>query len=228
MIKNTFKNADEAYKYFFREILKNGTPFANTKALFNIGFTIENPMDNHIHDKGSIVPRKWNLEYARAEWQWYLSGDDNIEKLGKIYGKVPEIWKRMANDYGYVNSNYGYQWQRTCWNNISQLDYIVDKLKNNKDTRHAAISIYDGKEHYKYEKDTPCTYAIQFTIVHGRLDMCVTMRSNDLWYGFCNDQYCFSMLQQLVASRLDMPVGTYYHFAHNLHLYNDKIPKPHL
>ena len=37
-----------------------------------------------------------------------------------------------------------------------------------------------------YETDTPCTYAVQFTIVHGRLDMCVTMRSNDLWYGFCN------------------------------------------
>ena len=223
MIKNTFKNADEAYKYFFREILKNGTPFANTKALFNIGFTIENPMDNHIHDKDSIVPRKWNLEYARAEWQWYLSGDDNIEKLGKIYGKVPEIWKRMANDYGYVNSNYGYQWQRTCWNNISQLDYIVDKLKNNKDTRHAAISIYDGKEHYKYEKDTPCTYAIQFTIVHGRLDMCVTMRSNDLWYGFCNDQYQFSKLQEMVSKQLNIDTGVYYHFAHNMHLYNDKI-----
>ena len=223
MIKNTFKNADEAYKYFFREILKNGTPFANTKALFNIGFTIENPMDNHIHDKGSIVPRKWNLEYARAEWQWYLSGDDNIEKLGKIYGKVPEIWKRMANDYGYVNSNYGYQWQRTCWNNISQLDYIVDKLKNNKDTRHAAISIYDGKEHYKYEKDTPCTYAIQFTIVHGRLDMCVTMRSNDLWYGFCNDQYQFSKLQEMVSKQLNIDTGVYYHFAHNMHLYNNKI-----
>ncbi len=29
--------------------------------------------------------------------------------LGEIYGKIPEIWKRMANDEGYVNSNYGYQ-----------------------------------------------------------------------------------------------------------------------
>ena len=223
MIKNTFKNADEAYKYFFREILKNGTPFANTKALFNIGFTIENPLDNHIHDKGSIVPRKWNLEYARAEWQWYLSGDPSTEKLGEIYGKIPEIWKRMEDNLGNVNSNYGYQWQRN-----EQLDYVVSMLKHNSNTRQACISIYDGKEIEDYFYDTPCTYAVQFTIVDNRLDMCVTMRSNDLWYGFCNDQYCFSMLQQLVASRLDMPVGTYYHFAHNLHLYNDKIPKPHL
>ena len=229
MIKNTFKNADEAYKYFFREILKNGTPFANTKALFNIGFTIENPLNNHIHDKGSIVPRKWNAEYAEAEWQWYLSGDRNIDKLGELYGKTPEIWKRMADEDGNVNSNYGWQWQRNIeGTNLNQIEWVVKLLKQYPITRQAAISIFDGKETKNYAKDTPCTYAVQFTILNDKLNMCVTMRSNDLWYGFCNDQYCFSMLQQLVASRLDVPVGTYYHFAHNLHLYNDKIPKPHL
>ena len=97
MIKNTFKNADEAYKYFFREILKNGVEFDDTQALFNVGFTIENPTDNHIVDKGCIVPRNWNHEYAEAEWQWYLTGDPKISTLGDIYGKVPEIWKRMAD-----------------------------------------------------------------------------------------------------------------------------------
>ena len=218
MIKNNFKNAEEAYKYFFREILKNGIPFANTKALFNVGFTIENPIDNHIHDKGSIVPRKWNLEYARAEWQWYLSGDRNIDKLGELYGKVPEIWKRMADKNGNVNSNYGWQWKRN-----GQLAEVVDMLKYNPDTRQACISIYDGKEWDRYINDTPCTYAVQFTILHGRLDMCVTMRSNDLWFGFCNDQYCFSKLQEMVSKRLNIEPGVYYHFAHNMHLYNDKI-----
>ena len=218
MIKNNFKNADEAFKYFYREIIKSGVEFGDTKALFNVGFTIENPIDNHIHDKGSIVPRKWNFEYARAEWQWYLSADPNITKLGKIYGKIPPIWIKMADDDGNVNSNYGYQWQRK-----RQLNQMILKLKLDKDTRQACISIYDGKEHHKYGNDTPCTYAVQFTIVNDKLDMCVTMRSNDLWYGFCNDQYQFSMLQQLVASRLDIPVGVYYHFAHNMHLYNNKI-----
>ena len=81
----------------------------------------------------------------------------------------------------------------------------------------------DGKEINKYANDTPCTYAVQFTILHGRLDMCVTMRSNDLWYGFCNDQYCFSELQRLVSKQLNIEPGVYYHFAHNMHLYNDKI-----
>ena len=222
MTKNTFKNADEAYKYFFREILKNGVAFDDTQALFNVGFTIENPTDNHIVDKGCIVPRNWNPEYAQAEWQWYLSGDKNISRLGEIYGKIPPIWERMADEDGNVNSNYGWQWERT-----SQLDMVIDMLRLNPQTRRAAISIYDAKEISDYATDTPCTYAVQFTILNNRLNMCVTMRSNDLWYGFCNDQYCFSNLQLLVAQRLRVQIGTYYHFAHNLHLYNKQIPQPH-
>ena len=209
-----FRNANEAYEYIHDRILQDGVEFGNTKALFNVGFYITDTKDRKIINK----ERNWKEDYAEAEWQWYLTGDPNIKTLGDIYGKIPEIWKRMANDAGNVNSNYGYQWERT-----SQLDIIVDMLKTKPDTRQAAISIYDAKEISDYTNDTPCTYAVQFTIVHNRLDMCVTMRSNDLWYGFCNDQYQFSKLQEMVSKRLEIETGVYYHFAHNMHLYNDKI-----
>ena len=221
---NKFLNANKAFHRLYARILKFGVDFDDTKALFNVGFEIENPMNNSIANT-HYVRRNWKQEYAEAEWQWYLSGDNNIKKLGKLYGKIPEIWRRMADKYGHVNSNYGYQWQRSDWNGISQFDYVVNLLKQNPKTRQAAISIYDGKEHNNYELDTPCTYAIQFTIVNDKLNMCVTMRSNDLWYGFCNDQYCFSRLQLMIADRLEIRLGTYYHFVHNLHLYNNIIEK---
>ena len=213
-----FNNADAAFDYYKSQILSNGIDFDNTKALFNVGFTIENPMDNHINCK----QRNWKYKYAEAEWQWYLSGDRNISKLGELYGKVPEIWKRMADELGRVNSNYGYQWQRE-----NQLDNVIEMLKDNPNTRQATISIYDGKqiESGVYKYDTPCTYAVQFTIVDDKLNMCVTMRSNDLWYGFCNDQYCFSRLQLMIADKLEIRLGPYFHFAHNLHLYNNIIEK---
>ena len=214
MTNTTFRNANEAYEYLHNKILLEGISFDDTKALFNVGFYITNPMDNHIINK----ERNWKLDYAEAEWEWYLSGDRNIKRLGDLYGKVPEIWKRMANKNGNVNSNYGWQWYRK-----DQISYVIRKLRNEPDTRHAAISIYDCKEHATFEHDTPCTYAVQFTILHGRLNMSVVMRSNDLWYGFCNDQYQFSMLQKMIADALKIEIGTYYHFAHNMHLYNDKI-----
>jgi len=212
----TFKNASEAFDFYYGTIPYEGVDFAGTKAMFNQGFTIEKPWERMIdNDK-----REFNMEYAEAEWQWYLSGDRSTAKLGEIYGKIPQIWQRMSDGNGNVNSNYGWQWERG-W----QLDKVVAQLKDNTETRQAAISIYDGKEIGKYKYDTPCTYAVQFTVVKDKLNMCVVMRSNDLWYGFCNDQYCFSMLQNLVCNRTGIDMGTYYHFAHNLHIYNDKLPE---
>ena len=215
---NNFETANEAFHDLYWRIVRDGVDFAGTKALFNVGFYIENPALNTIFN--SRVDRDWSIDYAEAEWQWYLSGDRNIAKLGELYGKVPAIWKRMADEQGNVNSNYGYQWQRN-----DQLDHVIHLLKYNTKTRQAAISIYDAKEWNKYTYDTPCTYAVQFTVLDGKLNMSVVMRSNDLWYGFCNDQYQFSCLQLLVAQKTGYDVGTYYHFAHNLHLYNDKLPE---
>ena len=213
-MKTKFKNANEAYNYFCDKIRREGVVFSDTRALFNIGFTLKNPLENHIENK----KREWNLNYAEAEWQWYGSGDPSISRLGELFGSIPPIWERMADKDGNVNSNYGWQLTRE-----EQLSKVVNMLKANPDTRQAAVSIYDGKEIDRYETDTPCTYAVQFTILDNKLNMCVTMRSNDLWYGFCNDQFCFSEIQRYVAEATDCEVGEYYHFAHNLHLYNNKL-----
>tara|TARA_R110000751_G_scaffold100088_2_gene193949 strand:+ start:436 stop:1095 length:660 start_codon:yes stop_codon:yes gene_type:complete len=216
-IRNEFYNANEAFNYFWRKIPEVGVDFDTTKAMFNVGFTLHNPMDNHI--KSDI--RKWNHFYAESEWQWYLTGDPSIDVLGEIYGKIPPIWEKMADCNRQVRSNYGFQWKRK-----GQLNYAIDKLKDKKETRHALISIFDGKEHSsRYMFDVPCTCAIHFQVVDDKLNMSVMMRSNDLWYGFPIDQYCFSKLQHKVATAVDIPVGKYYHFATNLHIYNDKLIK---
>ena len=221
-MENKFKTANEAFHYLMPYIVEHGVDFDNTRALFNVGFLIKDPHWCHSITNRNGVKRDFNLKYAKAEWQWYLTGLPNVKMLGEIYGKITKIWQRMANEAGYVNSNYGYQWERN-----DQLDNVIAMLKANPKTRQATVSIYDGKEisNGTYQYDTPCTYAIQFTILNDKLNMCVTMRSNDLWYGFCNDQYCFSQLQIMVAEKLAIPVGTYYHFAHNLHLYNNIIEK---
>ena len=218
MIQYKFNNASEAFDFYYGVIPKEGIDFDGTKAMFNQGFTLEKPWERMIHNE----KRKFNMTYAMAEWEWYLTGDPSVDKLGEIYGKVPQIWERMADVDGNVNSNYGYQWKRK-----KQLSNVIAQLKSNPNTRQAAISIYDGKEinDGNYLHDTPCTYAVQFTVVKGKLNMCVVMRSNDLWYGFCNDQYCFSQLQELVCNETGYDMGTYYHFAHNLHLYYAQLPE---
>jgi len=214
-LKTVFPSATSAFSYYYEIFNSDHGALQNvqdTKALFNVGFYLVKPQQNHIIDER----RNWSKEYAEAEWQWYLSGDASTDKLGELYGKVPPIWEKMSTGpNNFVNSNYGYQWERA-----HQLDKVVQQLKDDPTTRKAALSIYDGKEIHIYRKDTPCTYAVQFTILNNELNMSVYMRSNDLWFGFCNDQYCFSELQKVVAERLSIDVGWYYHHAHNFHLYN--------
>ena len=101
-MRRKFKNADEAYNYFHDKIITDGVEFGDTKALFNVGFTLDKPLENYIFNK----ERNWKPDYAEAEWQWYLSGDPNIKKLGELYGKIPPIWERMADSKGNVTVSY--------------------------------------------------------------------------------------------------------------------------
>lgn len=209
-----YDTADEAFRHLYEFITKRGyVTNLGTKAVYNVGFYIANPLDREIKARW----RKWNPAYAEREWQWYLSQNPSVAEIKKY----APLWDTMHGGDDIVNSNYGWQWGRN-----NQLDKCIEQLKKNRDTRQAWFSIFDGKEKDKYEFDTPCTLAVGFSvhpINQTYLDMTVVMRSNDLIYGFCNDQYCFSKLQELVANELGLKVGNYYHFAHDLHIYEKHL-----
>lgn len=207
MKQNQFNTATQAFEYLYDLIMQEGKSNESTKYLTNVGFEILHPMENNI----STEWRNFNLEYANYEWQWYLSGDPNADEISKR----AKIWKNCQDEFGNVNSNYGYQWKRN-----NQIDYVIGELRRDKNSRRAVLSIYDAKEWQLYKKDTPCTLAIYYSIEEGKLNASVMMRSNDLVFGFCNDQFCFSNLQKLIADELNIPVGTYYHFVNNLHIYS--------
>lgn len=211
-MKNKFKNAQKAFDYYYKKISNEGLIYKDTLVLFNVGFYVENPIDNEI----TAVYRKWNKTYANYEWNWYLSGNPDATEIAK---RAP-IWKNHMDENNNVRSNYGWQWLRE-----NQLKLIINKLIKNPNSRQAVISIYDGKEINCYQYDTPCTLSIHFQIVNNLLCMTVNMRSNDLWFGFCNDQYCFSKLQEMVADKLNIKIGWYYHFTSNMHLYNNFLNK---
>jgi thymidylate synthase len=207
-----FVNANAAFVYYYYFIQKYGRRIENTLALLNVGFYMDNPRDRKI----AIDFRNWKADYAKKEWLWYLSGNPSAVEISR---SAP-LWLRHMDEAGNVNSNYG-----SSWAEGSQIEYVVGELIRNPQSRRALLTMYDGKENAKYEKDTPCTLNIGFMIADNKLNMTVMMRSNDLWFGFCNDQYCFSKLQELIAGRLSIEVGWYYHFANNLHLYDNKLGK---
>lgn len=207
-LRNSFTNASRAFTFYYNLINAQGAEHRDTRRLLNVGFYITDPENRSI----DIDFRKWNKNYAEREWQWYLSENRSVSELKKF----APIWDKMHKGDDIVNSNYGWQWGRN-----NQLDKVIELIKTKSDTRQAWISIYDGKEIEEYKWDSPCTIGVGFMIVDRKLCMNVLMRSNDLWYGFCNDQYCFSKLQRYVADSLGFEVGWYYHHAVDMHLYQE-------
>lgn len=201
--------ATDAFEALYDKIMMHGTTTCiGTKALYNVGFYILHPEFREITTKW----RNFKVSYAEREFAWYLSGNRSVKEIKKY----APIWDKMHSGDNIVNSNYGFQWMRN-----DQLKKCIDQLREDKYTRRAWFTIFDGKEKEQYSFDTPCTLNVGLDIKpnSNKLDMCVTMRSNDLIYGFCNDQYCWTKLQELIANELGLHVGTYYHFAHDLHIY---------
>ena len=66
--------------------------------------TVEIVGDNFIADEDTIFC-KLNKEYVQNELSWYLSQSRNVYD---IPGKIPAIWKQIADKDGFIHSNYGW------------------------------------------------------------------------------------------------------------------------
>jgi thymidylate synthase len=212
MFNNTYDTAQSAFESLYKIINSLRLHENGTCKLYNVGIKILDPSKNLIETKD----RKWSKAYADREWEWYLSQNRSVAEIKK---HAP-IWDKMHNGDNLVNSNYGF-----LWNENNQLEKVIDKLRKDPLTRQAFLTIYDGKNIESFKHDTPCTLSIGFVVDEGLLCMTVMMRSNDLWYGFCNDQYCFSNLMKMVASELNLDTGWYYHYATDMHLYKQHLDK---
>jgi thymidylate synthase len=202
-----YKTPTEAFESLYAYVMTYGRDFANTKAVFNQSFNITFPKKRTI----TTPERKFNEDYAEYEHSWYLSGNRDASEISER----AKIWKNMMIP-GTTNviSNYGY-----FWNLNNQLDRMITEIKNNKYTRKAVLIHYDIDELDSYKYDTPCNLALNFYVSDDRLQLSVFARSIDLWFGFANDQYCFSKLMEEVSEKTGYEVGSMHWFITNLHLY---------
>lgn len=115
-----------------------------------------------------------------------------------------------------------------------QIPALLRELQQNPDTRRAVLAPWDaeldltnlaGRPAGEQHLDHPCTLSLGFRIRDGRLNMTVTMRSNDLWLGAPVDWTMFGVLQATLASCLGCEPGTYVHLAHSLHIYERNVEK---
>lgn len=178
-----------------------------TKHVTDITFLVSNPY----HNVCLNPQRNLSLRYLVGEIQWYLSGSNKVEDIGK-YAKM---WYDLSDDGETVNSAYGYRIFHKF--GFDQLQYCIDKLKKNPYDRQCILHIKEASN--KPTKDTPCTCLLQFTCFNGKLNLHTYMRSNDIWLGLPYDMGFFTVLLQIVAKEVGLSVGVYYHTVGDLHLY---------
>lgn len=122
-------------------------------------------------------------------------------------------FKNYAEDNGEFHGAYG---PRTN----GQYDVIIDRLRQDPDTRQAVVTIWNPQYDLQAEKrDYPCTVLHQFRIRDGKLNMSVYMRSNDVWLGAAYDFFQFTRVQLAIADVLGIEPGTYNHHVGSLHIY---------
>jgi len=202
-----YNNPTQAFESLFKEIKEKGEDYAGTKALFNVSFTVESPLDKVI----TTPQRKFKEEYAEYEWQWYVEGNRDAKEIADR----AKIWKNMMVPFTTeVNSNYGWFWK---YNN--QYKRTIEELKANKESRRAVLVHYGIFELDRYKYDTPCNIALNFYVKGDRLHMTVFARSIDIVFGFSNDQYTFARLMEKASKDVGLPVGTMHWFITNCHLY---------
>ena len=168
-----------------------------------------------------------NKKYIEAEISWYESESLNVNDLADIYGKRVAIWDSVADENGFINSNYG--WAIYSSENGYQFNNVVDKLVKDPDTRQASMIYTRPSMHTDAIKngmhDFMCTNAVNYYLRDGLLHATVQMRSNDIVYGFNNDvAWQKHVLNRLVNKlkydkEIDVEAGNIYWNASSLHMY---------
>ena len=129
--------------------------------------------------------KKTSEQYVKDELEWYNSLDLSIDFIGQ----KAKIWKDIASDDNLVNSNYG--WCIFSVENGEQYKNCVLELIKNPESRRAIMIYTRPSMHTDYCKnnmnDFICTNTVQCFIRNNRLIYIVSMRSNDIIYGFFND-----------------------------------------
>ena len=210
-----------SFKECLKELLEYGVETKprgeKVKEIINYSIVVENPRNRVI----TFADRKTSMKYLLGEFIWYLSGSPNVQDIN-MYSK---FWEAIAKEDGTVNSNYrtrifGHSklYPFNQWNKAKEL------LQKDKDSRQAIIRINHADDYTYMNLDVPCTLTLQFFIRNNALHLVVNMRSNDIWRGYCNDQFQFTMLQELMMLELrefypDLQLGKYYHNAASMHIY---------
>lgn len=169
--------------------------------------------------------RSSQFKYISAELLWYFMGRNDVEYISKF----AKFWESIQNEDGTVNSAYGHLLFSTPnEHGFTQYHWAFESLRKDKDSRQAVMHFNLPIHQRIGNKDFVCTMYGIFQIRDNKLNLTVSMRSNDVILGLPTDIAFFATLQSQMLFHLvmhggeefkELELGTYTHIANSFHVY---------
>ncbi|OJX11312.1 MULTISPECIES: thymidylate synthase [Delftia] len=163
-----------------------------------------------------LTTKKLHFKSIANELIWFLSGNTNIAWLNE-HGV--SIWDEWATPEGELGPVYGKQW--TAWptkdgGTINQIDYVVNTLKTNPNSRR--ILFHGWNPEYLPDESKspvqnaenglmalpPCHLLYQFYVANGKLSSQLYIRSSDSFLGLPYNIASLALLTHMLAQQCDL------------------------
>lgn len=162
--------------------------------------------------------RDCNHTFHLMEALWMLSGSSDLSHIAHFNPRMLSYTDGLST---HQHGAYGWRWREAFGQD--QILLAISELRKNPESRRVVLGMWHPTMDQTHTgPDVPCNTHIYFDRRGGALNMTVCNRSNDmLWGAYGANAVHMSMLQELMALELGIPIGRYYQFSNNFHVYLD-------
>jgi len=191
-----------------------------------------------------LTTKRVHLKSIIHELLWFIKGDTNIKYLVdndvRIWNEWPyeafkkssdykgetmdEFVLKIKSDEGFAKKHgdlgpvYGAQWRN--FNGVDQLQFILDEIKSNPNSRRMILSAWNPAEIHNMALP-PCHTLIQFYVNDGKLSLQLYQRSADIFLGVPFNIASYALLLMMVAQVTNLELGTFVHTLGDAHIYSN-------
>ena len=173
---------------------------------------------------------RWNMKYwpvancramfaktGAAELAWTLGGNRSTKWLKKY----TTIWNDFETEADYIETAYGHRWRHAF--GVDQLMNIISKLEKDPSSRQQVLMTWNPHvDNVAEASNIPCPFTAVINIIDHKLNIHLTLRSNDVYLGLPYDVMMYTLLGNALANELGVEAGElFYSIAHG-HLYDNQ------
>ena len=206
---------EKVWKELLNEVIYNGKytykDDSKIKEVIGVHKQIKNPYSNSIinisADKFASYVKKGIFDIA----EYPIKG----EALFDYVTSLDDEHQIYLDDDGFI---YTYSERLQNYNDINQLDVIINRLNKNINSNRAIAVTYNPMVDMN-RQDIPCLQLIQALVMNDKLILSVYFRSNDLYGAFPSNMMFLTYLGMKIANELGVQFDYIDYHCSSLHVY---------